>query len=82
MGYGAHAGITGFHKWFEEAFPTAVSDAANSRQRTESFDHVCIDMNSVSWEHTSHSSLCQAKTSKCRAAFGAFGGVLDDTYQE
>eukprot|EP00903_Cladosiphon_okamuranus_P010318 g9763.t2 len=46
MGYGAEAGISGFHKWFVRAFPSAVSDASHPRQQ-ESFDHVCIDMNQI-----------------------------------
>eukprot|EP00752_Nemacystus_decipiens_P010116 g9017.t1 len=46
MGYGADAGIPGFHKWFSGAFPTAVSDAPHGRQQ-EGFDHVCIDMNQI-----------------------------------
>ncbi|CAN0559394.1 unnamed protein product, partial [Ectocarpus sp. 12 AP-2014] len=37
------AGINGFHKWFVQEFPTAVTEAS----RVESFDHVCIDMNQI-----------------------------------
>lgn len=45
-GFGVKAGIAGFHKWFVEAFPDAVTDAKHPRQQ-ETFDHVCIDMNQV-----------------------------------
>lgn len=44
---GAEAGIIGFHKWFVQAFPTAITDASHPSQ-VESFDHVCIDMNQAS----------------------------------
>ncbi|KAJ1472980.1 hypothetical protein T484DRAFT_1838055 [Baffinella frigidus] len=45
MGQQRRSAIAGFQNWFRSEFPEAVLEVQAGQ--TDSFDHVCFDMNSV-----------------------------------